>query len=126
MIPFIIISENMPIKIIETKKAVAFLQNQVQKNPLKGFWLVSAAALVVAPFLTNDGVCLLFVQLILDAFEGVQAMEDQLATKTHNMLTNSAEQRALIVKMKEMPLETGDALYFLLTLACSGTKYTNS
>jgi Na+/H+ antiporter NhaD/arsenite permease-like protein len=91
----------------------------VQRNPLKGFWLVSAASLLIAPFLTNDGVCLLFVQLILDAFEGVKAIEDQLATKNQNMLTNTPEQRALIVQMKEMPLETGDAIYFLLTLACS-------
>ena len=91
------------------------MQLQVQSNPLKGFWLVSAAAFLVAPFLTNDGVCLLFVELILDAFE---------ATKMHsnNLMMASdctTEDRERIVKLKEMPLETGDAIYFLLTLACS-------
>ena len=91
------------------------MQLQVQSNPLKGFWLVSAAAFLVAPFLTNDGVCLLFVELILDAFEATKALSN------NSIVANActAEDRENIVKLKEMPLETGDAIYFLLTLACS-------
>ena len=91
------------------------MQLQVQSNPLKGFWLVSGAAFLVAPFLTNDGVCLLFVELILDAFEATKAMPNQVCTT--EML--SPEKRQEIAKSKDMPLETGDAIYFLLTLACS-------
>lgn len=91
------------------------MQLQVQCNPLKGFWLVSAAAFLVAPFLTNDGVCLLFVELILDAFDATKSISNsQLNTNL-----SSPEQRAKIVLLQEMPLETGDAIYFLLTLACS-------
>ena len=47
----------------ETTRVISAMQKVVQDHPLKGFWLVSAAALMVAPFLTNDGVCLLFVQV---------------------------------------------------------------
>jgi Na+/H+ antiporter NhaD/arsenite permease-like protein len=92
------------------------MQLQVQCNPLKGFWLVSAAAFLVAPFLTNDGVCLLFVELILDAFDATKS----ISNNSHlNTTLSSPEQRAKIVLLQEMPLETGDAIYFLLTLACS-------
>jgi Na+/H+ antiporter NhaD/arsenite permease-like protein len=92
------------------------MQLQVQCNPLKGFWLVSAAAFLVAPFLTNDGVCLLFVELILDAFDATKS----ISNNSHLYTTlSSPEQRAKIVLLQEMPLETGDAIYFLLTLACS-------
>ena len=91
------------------------MQLQVQCNPLKGFWLVSAAAFLVAPFLTNDGVCLLFVELILDAFDATKSISNNHL----NTSLSSPEQRAKIVLLQEMPLETGDAIYFLLTLACS-------
>ena len=92
------------------------MQLQVQSNPLKGFWLVSAAAFLVAPFLTNDGVCLLFVELILDAFEATKSMRNVLSATE----VLSLEKRQEIMESKEsMPLETGDAIYFLLTLACS-------
>jgi Na+/H+ antiporter NhaD/arsenite permease-like protein len=82
------------------------MQDQVQSSPLKGFWLISAAAFFISPFLTNDGVCLLFVELILDAFEATKA----LSHKCDGELPS---------KSNGMQLETGDAIYFLLTLACS-------
>ena len=91
------------------------MQYQVQSNPLKGFWLVSAAAFLVAPFLTNDGVCLLFVELILDAFEATKS----LSSTTGMVAPSSPKEREKIAHSKDMPLETGDAIYFLLTLACS-------
>lgn len=91
----------------ETKSLIDYVQTQVQQNPKKGFWLVSFAAFIVSPFLTNDGVCLLFVEPILNAFES---------------LKNDG-----VVKGKEMDvsetgymkLEKGDAFYFLISLACS-------
>lgn len=55
----------------ETKKVIQYLQRIIQEHPERGFWMVSIAAMVVSPFLTNDGVCLLFVEPILDAFEGI-------------------------------------------------------
>ena len=88
----------------ETKGIIASMQKQVQKDPLKGFWLVSGAAFIVAPFLTNDGVCLLFVQLILDAFETVK--KDSSAGNTL-VITD----RSQIVLRTVLPLETGDLIY---------------
>ena len=70
---------------------------------------------MVAPFLTNDGVCLLFVELILDAFEATKS----LSNSADMIVLSSPEQREAVVRSKKMPLETGDAIYFLLTLACS-------
>lgn len=92
------------------------MQLQVQSSPLKGFWLVSAAAFLVAPFLTNDGVCLLFVELILDAFEATKSLSN--STDVVSVIA-SPQERVKIAQSKDMPLETGDAIYFLLTLACS-------
>lgn len=103
------------------------MQIQVQQNPRKGFWLVSTAAFLVAPFLTNDGVCLLFVELILDAFEATKSLQN--GNTVVDVL--SPEERAKMVRQEVMPLETGDAIYFLLTLACSsnigsGLTYTGT
>ena len=103
------------------------MQMQVQQNPRKGFWLVSTAAFLVAPFLTNDGVCLLFVELILDAFEATKSLSN--GNNAVDIL--SPEQREKIASQEIMPLETGDAIYFLFTLACSsnigsGLTYTGA
>ena len=40
----------------------------IKNNPRKGFWATSFAAFMISPFLTNDGVCLLFVEPILSSF----------------------------------------------------------
>ena len=111
----------------ETKQVIQYMQMQVQQNPRKGFWLVSTAAFLVAPFLTNDGVCLLFVELILDAFEATKSLSN--GNNVADVM--SPEQRAKMVRQAVMPLETGDAIYFLLTLACSsnigsGLTYTGA
>lgn len=91
------------------------MQKQVQSNPTRGYWLVSLSAFLIAPFLTNDGVCLLFVELIVDAFESVKnASQSDLE---QNIIF--ADERSAMVKSRIMPLETGDTIYFMLTLACS-------
>lgn len=90
----------------ETRGLIEYLQNLVRQFPIRGFWLISFSALIASPFLTNDGVCLLFVEPILNAFEEVVEAVD---TKTQ------AEETADPLKK----LEAEDAIYFLLTLACS-------
>ena len=65
----IMIINHIVVHLKETRNAIAFLQEQVQASPVRGFWVISLAAFVVSPFLTNDGVCLLFVEPILNAFE---------------------------------------------------------
>lgn len=111
----IMMINHLVVHLKETKQLIAKVQYQVQNNPLNGFWLVSGAAFCIAPFLTNDGVCLLFVELILDAFEAVKA----LTVSSGLQAPMSAEERAIMIKSTKMPLETGDAIFFLLTLACS-------
>lgn len=105
----------------ETKVCIQFIQNQGRKrkdidrvhslnshfifavklNPLRGFWLISAAAFIVAPFLTNDGVCLLFVEIILNAFDDDDDDQKQessggklveLVEVGHRRLANSHDQ----------------------------------
>jgi Na+/H+ antiporter NhaD/arsenite permease-like protein len=93
----------------ETKSLIIYVQTQIQENPKRGFWLVSLAAFVVSPLLTNDGVCLLFVEPILNAFKGLSSPDDS----THSM---SSVTETL---SSSFPLEKGDAFYFLLALACS-------
>jgi Na+/H+ antiporter NhaD/arsenite permease-like protein len=109
----------------ETKSAIRYMQREVQKDPQRGFWLVSFASFIIAPFLTNDGVCLLFVELILNAFEGVGSASDAhdmaLVSRgdgSSSTITPHREGES-VDGQKDNKLEKEDALYFLLTLACS-------
>lgn len=65
----------------------------------------------MAPFLTNDGVCLLFVEPLLSIF----TMEDSTELSP---LTTSPRTPSSSSGKKEV-LTSADAVYFLLTLACS-------
>eukprot|EP00607_Mallomonas_marina_P009506 CAMPEP_0182419086 /NCGR_PEP_ID=MMETSP1167-20130531/3486_1 /TAXON_ID=2988 /ORGANISM="Mallomonas Sp, Strain CCMP3275" /LENGTH=502 /DNA_ID=CAMNT_0024593705 /DNA_START=485 /DNA_END=1993 /DNA_ORIENTATION=+ len=87
----------------ETKKLIIHVQNQIKENPKKGFWLVSFAAFIVSPFLTNDGVCLLFVEPILNAFDSIDRPKGPFDYTPNDTFS----------------LEKKDAFYFLLSLACS-------
>jgi Na+/H+ antiporter NhaD/arsenite permease-like protein len=88
----------------ETKLVILYTQDKIYESPKYGFWLVSFAAFATSPFLTNDGVCLLFVEPILNAFDRIGD-----GTDTEEGGTNS----------NEMKLERGDAFYFLIALACA-------
>ena len=88
----------------ETKDLIEHVQEQIKENPRKGFWLVSFAAFITSPFLTNDGICLLFVEPILNAFQ-------------HAVETGTSVQS--IIPTAVLILEKGDAFYFLIALACS-------
>jgi len=88
----------------ETKDVIEHVQNQIQEDPRKGFWLVSFAAFITSPFLTNDGICLLFVEPILHAFQN--------AVETGTTIEN-------VIPTAILTLEKGDAFYFLIALACS-------
>ena len=65
----IMVVNHIVVHLKETKKIIDYLQGLVKLNPVRGFWMISFAAFIVSPFLTNDGVCLLFVEPILNAFE---------------------------------------------------------
>lgn len=85
----------------ETKKLIIYVQTQIRMHPRRGFWLVAIAACLTAPFLTNDGICLLFVEPILNAFSS----------------SDGGEQ--VVLSEGAIQLQRSDALYFLLALACS-------
>lgn len=117
----------------ETKYFIQLLQFQIQSNPLRGFWLVSCLSFIVAPFLTNDGVCLLFVEIILNAFQNIPdnnkgnesasfAIEPSSSYPNVGITseeTNDHVDKANNNKSANPQLERSDALYFLLALSCS-------
>ncbi len=86
----------------ETKLVILYTQNKIYESPKYGFWLVSFAAFATSPFLTNDGVCLLFVEPILNAFDRIDGFD----VMEH-------------MDGSELKLERGDAFYFLIALACA-------
>lgn len=88
----------------ETKGVIRHVQMKIQENPQKGYWLVCVASFIVSPFLTNDGVCLLFVEPILNAFDSIERHDDM------NEIRHDEN---------SFMLEKGDSFYFLLGLACS-------
>jgi di/tricarboxylate transporter len=115
----------------ETKNVVDYVQDQIKNSPKNGFWLVNTSAFIVSPFLTNDGVCLLFVEPILAAFEAVVR---PMTGSSHGSANGSAHGsrnggsshgdsgHGGAVDLNDptaFVLEQKDAIYFLLGLACS-------
>lgn len=96
----------------ETLAVVEYVQNQIRDKPKNGFWLVAFSAFLASPFLTNDGVCLLFVEPILNAFsEIINESEEETKKKEEEDVDFNAN--------NDFKLDKKDALYFLLGLACS-------
>lgn len=93
----IMLINHIVVHLKETRKLINWFQHLVQQNPKRGFWIISLVSFLISPFLTNDGVCLLFVEPILRAFEDLS--EEGVEG--------------------DFPLTKADAVYFLLTLACS-------
>lgn len=106
----IMIINHLVVHLKETKSFIQYLQNKVKENKRNGFWMISLAAFLASPFLTNDGVCLLFVEPILNAFDDVGDTEEDDGT------SSMMEKGKDILTHK---LEADDAIYMLLGLACS-------
>lgn len=87
----------------EIKRMVVYSKRLLIDNPVGGWWAISFAAFLASPILSNDGVCLLFVEPILDAF-------GQLP---HSHTPTGLNQ---LVRLR---LQREDAIYFLLTVVCS-------
>jgi Na+/H+ antiporter NhaD/arsenite permease-like protein len=108
----IMVINHMVVHLPEVKALIKSVQATVIVTPRKGFWLISLTTFVVAPFLTNDGVCLLFVEIIISAFDNVDVESPGSA------LSPSFGSAAGVDKIG-MKLSRRDAPYFLLVLACS-------
>jgi Na+/H+ antiporter NhaD/arsenite permease-like protein len=91
----------------ETKWVINYVQEKIKSDPKSGFWLVAWVAFLASPFLTNDGVCLLFVEPVLNAFE---------LLKDDDTISETASDAGESMNLK---LEKSDAFYFLIALACS-------
>ncbi len=103
----IMIINHIVVHLRETKEVIDYLQQLVNADPVRGFWVISLAAFLASPFLTNDGVCLLFVEPILAAFE------------TAPFAIELVGESAAVADPNKITLRKEDALYFLLGLACS-------
>ena len=114
----IMIINHIIVHLKETKTIIRKVQSLVQEHPLKGFWLTSFVAFAVSPFLTNDGVCLLMVAPILAAFEDLPAHRKAVEDENEGAIEDG---RAKLLDLKEfsLHLQSSDAVYFMLTLACS-------
>ena len=108
----IMIINHIMVHLKETKDFVLWVQERIQAEPRKGFWLVALSAFFVSPFLTNDGVCLLFVAPILAAFEPLAHGEE---INFEKMETGDGNK----VRSGSMKLDRSDAIYFMFALACS-------
>jgi Na+/H+ antiporter NhaD/arsenite permease-like protein len=87
----------------ETRELITRMQHLVHDNPVRGLWALSFASYITSPFLTNDGVCLLFVEPILQTFEHAPL------ELPPGDLSNP----------EKLALRKADAIFFLLALACS-------
>jgi Na+/H+ antiporter NhaD/arsenite permease-like protein len=92
----------------ETIKLVKMIQDTINLKPRTGFWLVGLAAFIMSPFLTNDGVCLLFVAPVMTAFASLPLEEVEDTPEVKANLT-----------FKNITLKRSDALFFMLNIACS-------
>ena len=48
---------------------ISRMQQYIRNDRNKGFWFVSLVAFAASPFITNDGLCLLLVSPVLEAFD---------------------------------------------------------
>jgi Na+/H+ antiporter NhaD/arsenite permease-like protein len=115
----IMIINHLVVHLKETRAVILYLQNLVKDDPTTGFWMVSLSAFCISPFLTNDGVCLLFVEPILNAFDDCIEAEPSEGEEGANEVTATSSPINSEAKDLANKLETGDCVYFLLALACS-------
>jgi Na+/H+ antiporter NhaD/arsenite permease-like protein len=111
----IMIINYVVIHLKEVKKTIQYFQHLIKIDAVKGFWMISIVAFLVSPFLTNDGVCLLFVEPILLCFKDLSTDEDDFEDLETTDEGNNRSTRQ--VKMSK--LEKIDTIYFLFALSCS-------
>lgn len=133
----IMVINHIVVHLKETKNLIHYFQRLVQENPIRGYWAISFAAFIISPFLTNDGVCLLFVEPIIHAFEETLntphpggppthtphpedfGQESANASSTLQIDSSSPIPTTPTTPSKHSKLEREDAFYFLVGLACS-------
>ena len=113
------------VRLRETKEVINYLQNLVRDKPAEGFWMVAWASFLVSPFLTNDGVCLLFVSPILECFSSIEESDesDTVSDENDAVIVEHGEAKdkkessktgiimSSLANKQEIDLRKSDALY---------------
>lgn len=92
------------------------IQVMIREDVNRGFWAVSIIAMVASPFITNDGLCLMLVHPVLDAFKYTDKMAEE-TSNDHNS-EEKTQFRKTILSAEDKFCHT-DPFYFMLTIACS-------
>lgn len=87
---------------------IAALQESIRADPNLGFWLVSFASFFISPFVTNDGLCLLLVNPVLDAL----VLPAQEGTP---LVSNTSDKRQKLTATNIV----SNRFYFMLTISSS-------
>ena len=115
------------------KKAVHWMQSSIRHDVDRGFYLVSIISFLASPFILNDGLCLMLVHPVLDAFvEYLPSSiedddEEQHKTNgrrdTHNPLIGGTSSDIVSSEKQYRKLQyairQNDGFYYCLAIACS-------
>eukprot|EP01038_Epipyxis_sp_PR26KG_P005437 gene5437-7530_t len=139
LLPSIMIINHIIVHLKETSKIVEQIKGIMKKDPKRGFWIVSLTSLIMSPFLTNDGVCLLLVEPILSVFDDSSDTFSEHYDKHHTLFHSLSENVPDNINTNDLNgvdrvnetsagnyftnrqvlIKKSDAIYYLLGLACS-------
>lgn len=89
-------------------RQVTKMQNMIRSDVDTGFYLVSIVSLVASPVILNDGLCLMLVAPVLDAFILSPSSADIEEANDMDLTTHEKPSFA-----------SSDPFFFMLTIACS-------
>lgn len=90
-----------------THKLIIYMEEVIEKDDQRGFYLVSLISFVVSPIIMNDGLCLILVDPVLDALN-----------KIYERLQISDRDSSIPSQDIQSKLKT-NSFYYMLTIACS-------
>lgn len=99
------------------------MQELIQRDRNVGFFVVSVVSLLVSPVIMNDGLCLMLVHPVLDAFPPRPPAKSEHTTIKRT--ADAAEEGRAEPPRDESPQEAtdaeadADALFYMLNIACS-------
>lgn len=94
------------------------IQIMIREDVNRGFWAVSIIAMVASPFITNDGLCLMLVHPVLDAFKRPDKPSDETGNNNANSEDDKNQSGKAILGAEDKFCQA-DPFYFMLTIACS-------
>jgi hypothetical protein len=89
------------------------MQEVIKYDPNMGFWLVSFVSFIVSPFVTNDGLCLLLVNPVLDAL--VLPKKDDKAASTSRSESETVSSKEVLNTSNIV----SNRFYFMLAISSS-------